>query len=98
MIRHIVIIHFKKGTEDHMALLEETRPFIEGIPGVINYQLFQNDSKYVPEDVNSIGVEIQFKDKQALEVFMEHPKHFEANAIFERHLADPPFMVLTHEV
>ena len=45
-----------------------------------------------------IGVEILFEDNNALEVFMNHPKHFEANAIFEKHLADPPYMVLTHEI
>ncbi|MCX6989668.1 MAG: Dabb family protein [Chlamydiae bacterium] len=98
MIRHIVIIHFTKSSLDYLALLEKTRALMNEIPGIISYQLFRNDSKYVPENIISIGVEIQFKDKHALDVFMEHPKHFEANAIFEKYLSDPPYMVLTHEI
>lgn len=98
MIRHIVIVHFKKSSQDYLALLEKTKPFINQIPGVTSYQLFRNDSKYVPENVSSIGIEIHFKDKHALDVFMHHPKHYEANAIFEKYLADPPYMVLTHEM
>jgi hypothetical protein len=57
-----------------------------------------NDSKYVPADICSIGIEILFEDKKALDAFMKHPKHFEANVIFENYLADPPYMVLTHEI
>ena len=99
MIRHIVIIHFqKKAGLDYLALLEKTRPLIEQISGVIRYQLYRNESKYVPEQVTSIGVEILFKDQRALELFMEHPQHFEANALFEKHFADPPYMVLTHPI
>ena len=52
----------------------------------------------MPENVLSIGVEILFEDQIALEVFMKHPKHYEANALFEKYLADPPYMVLTHEI
>ena len=98
MIRHIVILHFKKSDMDHLALLEKTRPFLNQIPGIISYNLYKNDSKYVPKNIASAGVEIIFKDKHALDVFMNHPKHFEANAIFEKYLADPPYMVLTHEI
>jgi len=98
MIRHIVILHFTKSSQDYLALLEKTRPFVAQIPGIMSYQLFRNDSKYVPENVSSIGVEIHFKDKHALDVFMNHPKHFEANAVFEKYLANPAFMVLTHEI
>lgn len=98
MIRHIVIIHFKKSSQDYLALLEKTRHLVNQIPGIISYKLYQNDSRYVPDGVSSVGVEILFKDKDALEVFMNHPKHYEANAIFEKYLADPPYMVLTHEI
>jgi hypothetical protein len=83
---------------DYLALLEKTRPFLNQIPGIISYHLYPNDSKYIPKNIASVGVEIIFKDKHALDVFMNHPKHFEANAIFEKHLADPPYMVLTHEI
>jgi hypothetical protein len=71
---------------------------LKEIPGLISFQIFSNDSKYVPENVSSIGIEILFKDENALEVFMNHPKHYEANAIFEKYLANPPYMVLTHEM
>lgn len=98
MIRHIVILHFKKSSLDYLALLEKTRPLVAQIPGIVSYKLYPNESKYVPENVTSIGVEILFKDRKALKVFMEHPKHFEANAIFEKYLADPPYMVLTHQI
>ena len=98
MIRHIVIIHFQKDLcEDYPTLLEKTRPYIEQIPGIVSYKIFQNESKYVPDHVCSLGVEIIFKDRDALNTFMEHPKHYEANHIFEKYLADPPYMVLTHE-
>ena len=99
MIRHIVIINFKKSLhEDYPGLLEKTRPFLEHIPGIVSYKIFPNKSKYVPENVYGIAVEIIFENKAALDGFMEHPKHTEANAIFEAYLADPPFMVLTHEI
>lgn len=68
------------------------------IPGIISFKLYLNYSKYIPENISSVGVEILFEDKKALDVFMNHPKHFEANAIFEKYLADPPYMVLTHEI
>jgi len=98
MIRHIVILHFKKSSLNYLELVETTRPFLKQIPGIISFHLYPNESKYVPENVSSIGVEIIFKDKKALEIFMKHPNHFKANAIFEKYLADPPFMVLTHEI
>ena len=98
MIRHIVILHFKKSSVDYLSLLERTKPILKQIPGIISFRLYPNDSKYVPENIISIGVEILFVDKNALDVFMNHPKHFEANAIFEKYLADPPYMVLTHEI
>ncbi len=98
VVRHIVILYFKKTTVDYLALLEKTRPLLNQIPGIISFHLYSNASKYVPAKIISIGVEILFEDNNALEVFMNHPKHFEANAIFEKHLADPPYMVLTHEI
>ena len=98
MIRHIVILHFQKKPVDYMALLEQTKPLLKEIPGITQYSLYANESKYVPENVISIGVEILFKDRHSLETFMKHPKHFEANAIFEKYLANPPYMVLTHEL
>lgn len=98
MIRHIVILNFRKCNMDYLALLEKTRPILQKIPGILSYNLFPNESKYVPENVISIGVEIIFRDKNALEIFMNHPQHFEANSIFENYLADPPYMVLTYEI
>lgn len=98
MIRHIVILHFVKSPMDYLALLEKTRPILSHIPGIVNYQIYRNESKYVPHNVISFGVEIHFKDKHAFDVFMHHPKHFEANALFEKYLADPPYMVLTHSI
>lgn len=99
MIRHIIIICFQKNLhKDYLSLLEQTRPLVNEIPGIISYQIFPNESKYVPENVYSVGVEIIFEDSKALEVFMNHPKHYEANALFEKYLADPPYMVLTHPI
>jgi heme-degrading monooxygenase HmoA len=99
MIRHIVILHFKKNLHnDYFQLLQSTRPLISQIPGIITYNIFKNESKYTPEYAYSLGVEIIFKDENALEVFMNHPKHYEANAIFESYLADPSYMVLTHKI
>ena len=83
MIRHIVILHFKKSDADYLALLEKTRPFLNQIPGIISYNLYKNNSRYVPKNIVSVGVEIIFKDNRALDVFMNHPKHFEANAILK---------------
>ena len=98
-IRHIVIINFKKShQQDYMSLLQKTKPLISKIPGIINYNIYENESKYTPAGFISFGVEIIFEDQSALATFMEHPKHYEANALFEEYLADPPYMVLTHKV
>ncbi len=98
MIRHIVILNFKKNLhEDYYSLLCSTKSLILEIPGIIKYEIFKNESKYTPADIYSLGVEILFEDRAALNVFMAHPKHYEANIIFEKYLADPPYMVLTHE-
>jgi len=97
MIRHLVIINFfKKYKKDFRALLEATRPHVAKIPGILEYRIYGNGSRYVPDGIESFGVEIHFGSKEDLDVFMKHPAHFEANAIFEEYLADPPFMVLTH--
>ncbi len=99
MIRHIVILNFKKGLyPDYLSLMEKTKPYLSEIPGIMSYKIFQNESKYTPKNVISIGVEIEFKDQDALEIFMAHPKHYEANALFEKYYADPPYMVLTYKV
>ena len=99
MIRHIVILQFRKdSSKNYLAIIEDARPYLNQIPGIINFSVFKNESKYVPEDVYSVGVEIIFKDKDALNVFMKHPKHYEFNSLFEKYLADPPYMVLTYEV
>jgi Stress responsive A/B Barrel Domain len=99
MIRHLVILHFRKDLHaDYPALLERTKPMLEQIPGIVSFQIFPNDSRYIPKDVYSLGIEIMFEDRAALDCFMNHPKHYEANATFERYLADPPYMVLTHDV
>ena len=98
MIRHIVIINFQKDLKkDYLEILEKTKPFLAQIPGIKSYEIFTNISKYTPENVSSFGVEILFEDKHALEVFMNHPKHYEANALFEKYFANPPYAVLTHE-
>lgn len=99
MIRHIVILYFdKKYDRDYLGLLEYTRPLVVQIPGVVKYSVFGNQSKYVPENVISVGVEIFFEDEAALNLFMNHPKHYEANSLFEKYLVAPGYMVLTHEV
>ena len=98
MIRHIVILHFKKSPLNYLSLLEKTRPFLDKIPGIISYKIYSNDSKSVPENVTSMGIEIHFEDENAVDIFMSHPQHYEANAIFEKYLADPPYMVLTHKI
>ena len=59
-------------------ILETTKPLILQIPGIISYDIYEN--------------------QDALEVFLGHPKHYEANKIFEKCLADPAYMVLTHEL
>ena len=99
MIRHIVILHFKKSFDkDYSNLLESTKPLISEISGIVRYNIYKNESKYTPDNVYSLGVEIIFKDQSALEYFMTHPKHYEANAIFESYLADPAYFVLTHQI
>lgn len=99
MIRHIVILHFKKyPNKNYEKILNKTKPLILEIPGIIKYEIFQNISKYTPKDVDSLGVEIIFKDEKALNIFMEHPNHYTANATFETYLSDPPYMVLTHKI
>jgi hypothetical protein len=52
----------------------------------------------VPENMESIAAEFIFEDEKSLDLFMNHPKHYEANELFKSYLADPPFMVLTHEI
>jgi hypothetical protein len=99
MIRHIVILHFKKDIQiNYTKILISTKPLILEIPGIIRYEIFQNMSKYTPNHVFSLGVEIIFKDEEALNTFMEHPNHCQANAMFESYLSDPPYMVLTHKI
>lgn len=98
-VRHIVILNFKKNHQkNYTAILEKTKPVVSQIPGIISYGIYENESKYTPSDVVSFGVEIIFKDQGSLDVFMEHPKHYEANKIFENYLADPAYMVLTHKL
>ena len=98
MIKHVVIINFeKKFNINYQALLEETKPLILSIPGVLKYEIFKNESHYTSENIISFGVEINFENWSALEVFMTHSNHFDANRRFEKYLATPPFMVLTYE-
>ena len=69
-IRHIVIINFKKNyQQDYIALLEKTKPLISQIPGIISYSIYENESKYTPGDIISLGVEIIFENQSALEIF-----------------------------
>lgn len=99
MIRHIVILNFKKGAhEDYLALLESTKPLILSISGVDSYSIYENESQYTPENVCSFGVELFFKNEAGLCNFMKDPAHYEANSYFEKYLADPAYMVLTHKV
>jgi hypothetical protein len=78
MIRHIVIINFQRNLyEDYFSLLEKTKPILMQIPGITSYKIFPNSSKYISQNVCSFGVEIIFEDKNALEIFMAHPKHYE---------------------
>ncbi len=81
-----------------MSLLEKTRPLVDQIPGIVSFHLYPNSSKYVPEDIISVGLELVFENKKALNVFMNHPKHHEADTIFKKYLAEPIRMVLTHEI
>lgn len=47
MIRHIVILHFKKSyNQDYVQLLENTKPFITQIPGIVSYKIYKNESHY----------------------------------------------------
>ena len=99
MIKHIVIINFNKDvSKDYLIIMEDTRKYIDQIPGITSYKIMANESQYTAQDVTSVGVEIIFQDQAAFNVFMEHPKHQEANKTFEKYLADPPFSVLTHNV
>ncbi len=99
MIRHIVILQFnKKEDKDYFSLLKQTVSLVKQIPGVVSYEIFENESEYVSKELISFGVEIKFKDQEALDIFMSHPKHYEANRIFEEYLADPPYLVLTHSI
>jgi quinol monooxygenase YgiN len=98
MIRHIVILQFYKDGKDYLRLMKQTIPLVKQIPGIVSYELFPNQSKYIPQNITSIGLEIKFKDQNALDVFMTHPNHYKANAIFEKYLANPPYMVLTHPI
>lgn len=98
-IRHIVILNFKNECEvNYIDLMESTRSLIENMPGVIKYAIYENESRYTPEHVISIGIQIDFENDEALQNFMENPSYYEVNATFEKYLADPPFMVLTHRV
>lgn len=58
MIGHIVIVQFKKADRDYLALMKQTIPIVKQIPGIVSYELFENQSKYVPQNVTSIGVEL----------------------------------------
>jgi hypothetical protein len=99
MIRHIVILQFKKIPDiNFLELLEKTRPYIQDIPGLLEYKIMQNDSTYTPKANISLAVEIIFSDQKALDLFMMHPNHYKANDLFIKYLADPPFMVLTHQL
>jgi hypothetical protein len=99
MIRHIVILHFKKDLDkDYFKLLESTKPLLFKIIGILSYSIYKNESKYTPDNVYSLGVEIVFKNQSALENFMKHPKHYEANASFKPYLANPAYFVLTYQM
>jgi hypothetical protein len=98
VIRHVVIVQFRKiEGVDYKQILEKTRELVTEIPGVMSYQIHPNMSHYVPKEIESWGVEILFENEEALKTFMSHSKHFEANALFENYLADPPYLVLTHQ-
>jgi quinol monooxygenase YgiN len=98
-IRHIVIINFRiEEKENAISGMNKTRSLVAKIPGIISYSIFENISQYTDKDHFSVGVEILFEDKEALEVFMKDEKHYEANALFESYLSTPAYMVLTHKV
>ena len=84
MIRHIVIIQFREDRRDYLALMKKTIPIVKQIPGIISYELFENQSKYVPQNMTSVGVELKFKDQKALEYFMAHPRRCCFNQILRR--------------
>ena len=95
MIRHIVIFQFQKGKHDNYSeLLEDTKAFVDQIPNVLNYQIYPDRSKYVPVNVERFGVEVQLENLDALDIFMEHPKHIELKNTLIGYLADQPYMVL----
>jgi heme-degrading monooxygenase HmoA len=94
MIRHIVVINFRKGEyPNYLELLDKTKSHIAKIPGILSYKILRNESHYTPKNRESYRVEIIFRDQEALETFMSHSEHEKANAHFEKYLAD--FMVLT---
>ena len=96
-IRHIVILNFKKETGvNYYELLQTTHALIDTMPGVIDYMIYKNESKYTPDDTTSIGIQINFENDVSLETFMENPLHFVVNDTFKHFLSDPPFMVLTY--
>lgn len=98
-IRHIVILNFKKNDQvNFLDLMEPTRPLIENMEGISGYHIYKNESHYTPREISSIGIQIDFDSETALESFMNNPKHYEANKLFEGYLADPPFSVLTHHI
>ena len=98
-IRHIVILNFKKNDQvNFLDLMESARPLIENMEGISGYHIYKNESRYIPREISSIGVQIDFDSEAALESFMNNPKHYEANKLFEEYLADPPFSALTHHV
>jgi len=81
VIRHIVILNFKKNDRlDYLTLLESTRPVVAQIQGIVKYNIYRNESQYTPPHIESLGVEIIFENHHALETFMTHPKHHEARA------------------
>ncbi|MGE3954149.1 MAG: Dabb family protein [Parachlamydiales bacterium] len=99
MIRHLIIIHFRAGAHpDYLALMGQVRQLTLQIEGIQSFKVYPNESHYVPEGIESVGVEILFKNRDALNRFMEDPRHKEANALFEQYLATPGYMVLTHAV
>lgn len=84
-IRHIVILNFKKNDQiNFLDLMELTRPLIENMTGISGYHIYNNESCYIPREISSIGVQIDFDS--------------EAAKLFEEYLADPPFSALTHHV
>lgn len=98
MIRHLVIIYFDKTKKiDAEKGLKKTPPLVRQIKGVLDYKIYNNLSHYTPDNCFSLGVEILFEDQSALEAFMTHPLHKEANQLFEHYMIPPSFAALTYE-